>query len=110
MYVKKLLGSGKRPMEIAEEHDEHFSSVIRFERRFSKYAEYKSPRNVKITAQPQMCMCASDHPALEKLNGLMTLLEPLVTQLRPTTPDGGTMAAISLFTLPELLVQAYMFR
>ena len=52
-------------MEIAEEHDEHFSSVIRFERRFSKYAEYKSPRNVKITAQPQMCMCASDHPALE---------------------------------------------
>jgi hypothetical protein len=42
--VKRLLDSGKRPMEIAEEHEEHFASVMRFERSFSKYAEYKRAR------------------------------------------------------------------
>lgn len=39
--VKELLDSGKRPMEIAEEHEEHFATVMRYDRSFTKYSEYK---------------------------------------------------------------------
>ena len=34
--VKKLLDSGKRPMEIPDEHEEPFASVMRLDRSFTK--------------------------------------------------------------------------
>jgi hypothetical protein len=56
-------------MEIAEEHNEHFASVMSFERSFSKYAEYKRAKK-----------CQDDRT------------------MHPTTPDGGTMAAITMLS------------
>ena len=44
--VKELLDSGKRPMEIADEHEEHFATVMRHEKCFSKYAEYKRAKKL----------------------------------------------------------------
>lgn len=39
--VKLLMDSGKRPMEIAEEHPENFAAIMKYERSFNKYFQYK---------------------------------------------------------------------
>ena len=39
--VKRLLDEGKRPMEIADEYEEHFSTVMKFSKGMSEYSDYK---------------------------------------------------------------------
>jgi len=44
VVVKELLDSGKRPMEIADEHCEHFGTVMKFNNNLEKYFQYKRAR------------------------------------------------------------------
>jgi hypothetical protein len=39
--VKRLIDGGKRPMEIADEHEEHFGTVMKFDRALKSYDRYK---------------------------------------------------------------------
>jgi hypothetical protein len=45
--VKKLIDSGKRPMEIADEHPEHFATIIKYERGVDKYDKYKRQKKLQ---------------------------------------------------------------
>jgi len=45
--VKMLLDKGKRPMEIADEHPENFAAVMKFERSFEKYYQYKRRKTLQ---------------------------------------------------------------
>lgn len=42
--VKRLLDEGKKPMEIADEHEEHFGAVMKYSRSMNEYSEYKRRR------------------------------------------------------------------
>jgi hypothetical protein len=42
--VKRLLDKGKKPMEIADEHEEHFGAVMKFGRSMNDYSDYKRRR------------------------------------------------------------------
>jgi hypothetical protein len=43
--VKKLIDSGKRPMEIADEYDEHIGTVFKHEKCWNKLFRYKRQKN-----------------------------------------------------------------
>ena len=42
--VKRLLDEGKKPMEIADEHEEHFGAVMKYSRSMNEYSDYKRRR------------------------------------------------------------------
>lgn len=45
--VKKLIDSGKRPMEIVDEYDEHIGTVFRHEKCWNKYDRYKRQKKAQ---------------------------------------------------------------
>ena len=44
--VKALLDSGKRPMESADEQEEHFATVMRYNTNLEKYFQYKKSQEM----------------------------------------------------------------
>ena len=47
LAVKKLIDSGKRPMEIADENEEHFGTVMKYNTNLEKYFQYKRAKTVQ---------------------------------------------------------------
>jgi hypothetical protein len=45
--VKKAIDSGKRPMEIADEQEEHFGAVMKYNTNLEKYFQYKRAKRLQ---------------------------------------------------------------